>query len=610
VAQKVIGNTGDKVTGMQQGGLQFFTWPPTEWPDFVVSEDPKTVDLDTTYPALVPGGLVVLTKAGQSAVFVIDGVQDTSRSDFALSARVTALTLQTSMSSAYAGSTPREVSVLAGSEQLSLVGAPLAAPVEGKVIQLGGPVTNLPAGRAVLAVGQSPIMRVESASLVLTTSSGGQQNLEVGDELTITGPATSVGSSSVWPVQHGADTGTVAVSPGSVTFLSGATGSAPVVELAYVDHQDGLTLQLQQSLHGSFDRSTVRFAANVAPATHGETKREILGNGDASATFQSFTLAQAPLTYVSSTTSGVTSTLQIWIDGTRWREVGSLFGSSPKDRVYTVRIADDDKVTVGFGDGITGARLPTGTQNVSAVYRVGTGSAGLVDAGQLSMLMTRPLGVRGVSNPQAPTLAADPDPPELVRRNAPRTALAFDRVVSLLDFEDFVRAIPGYAKAQAAELLVNGTYAVHLTVAADGGGAVTDADRADLLATIQSNGDQRLLVAIDSAELILFYVALTVVVAPDRAPGAVIDAVRAALLAQFGFDGRDLGQPVTATEVMAAAQGVPGVVAVNLTLLDTTPGGGRQSILAARGARGDGKTVAPAQLLTVAGDGITVVAST
>ena len=31
-----------------------------------------------------------------------------------------------------------------------------------------------------------------------------------------------------------------------------------------------------------YDRETVRINANVAPATHGETVREILGSGDAS----------------------------------------------------------------------------------------------------------------------------------------------------------------------------------------------------------------------------------------------------------------------------------------------------------------------------------------
>jgi hypothetical protein len=44
-------------------------------------------------------------------------------------------------------------------------------------------------------------------------------------------------------------------------------------------------------------------------------------------------------------------------------------------------------------------------------------------------------------------------------------------------------------------------------------------------------------------------------------------AVHSLLLASFGFDARDLGQSVTAAEVMALIHTVPGVVAVDLTEL-------------------------------------------
>ena len=43
-------------------------------------------------------------------------------------------------------------------------------------------------------------------------------------------------------------------------------------------------------------------------------------------------------------------------------------------------------------------KLPTGAENVAAVYRSGVGLAGMVPADALSLLQTRPLGVRGVTN--------------------------------------------------------------------------------------------------------------------------------------------------------------------------------------------------------------------
>ncbi|MBW2622223.1 MAG: hypothetical protein JRD68_04910 [Deltaproteobacteria bacterium] len=39
---------------------------------------------------------------------------------------------------------------------------------------------------------------------------------------------------------------------------------------------------------------------------------------------------------------------------------------------------DRDNETVLFGDGLDGARLPTGTNNVAATYSSGSGSAGNV----------------------------------------------------------------------------------------------------------------------------------------------------------------------------------------------------------------------------------------
>jgi hypothetical protein len=582
----------------------------SEWPDFKVSDVGTRLDLDSQYSDLVPGDLVVLTSTSPpaSSVFTVTDVQDRSRTSFAISARITSLTLNPSMDS-LAGKSPRSVSVLAGSERLALAGAPLATPVEGKLIELSGEVA-LPPGRLVLVTGRAPLMRVESATLMLTAPTGAQFVLHRGDLLTVTGPAKVTGTSSVWPVRHGTETGTVAVSPGSVAFLPAADSAPLHAEVAVVDESAGTTLLLQQELAGSYDRASLRVSANVAPATHGETKSETLGSGDSTALFQQFTLSQKPLTYVASTTSGVRSTLEVRVDGNRWDEVRSLFGCRPNDRVYTVRIADDDRVTVGFGDGITGARLPTGAQNVTATYRIGTGLAGAVPAGALTMLMTRPLGVRGVTNPIAAGLAADPDAPEAVRRNAPGTALAFDRVVSLLDYEDFVRAIPGFAKARAAVVVSSGVRTVHLTVVGEGGADISLAEQADLRATIRNAGDPRQRLAIDSAEQIGFYVNLTCVVDPATVPGAVTAAVRSTLLERFGFEARDLGQAVTATEVMAVAQAVPGVVAVNLTLLDVVADGDRRDVLPARTAGGDGTTVAPAQLLTVRPDGIGLVEAT
>ena len=54
-----------------------------------------------------------------------------------------------------------------------------------------------------------------------------------------------------------------------------------------------------------------------------------------------------------------------------------------------------------FGDGVHGARLPTGVENVTAIYRNGIGTPGNVRARQISLLATRPLGVKDGDQPAA-----------------------------------------------------------------------------------------------------------------------------------------------------------------------------------------------------------------
>ena len=52
---------------------------------------------------------------------------------------------------------------------------------------------------------------------------------------------------------------------------------------------------------------------------------------------------------------------------------GAFSGAGPQDEVYIVRQNEDGESIVTFGDGETGARLPSGVKNVTASYRFGAG---------------------------------------------------------------------------------------------------------------------------------------------------------------------------------------------------------------------------------------------
>ena len=126
-----------------------------------------------------------------------------------------------------------------------------------------------------------------------------------------------------------------------------------------------------------------------------------------------------------------------------WEEVPSLYGLDAQSQKYIVRIDNDAKATVIFEDEKMGARLPSGTENVTTTYRSGIGPNGEVYAGSLTLLQTRPLGIRDVSNPLPASGSEAPQDLDKARANAPRTVLTFDRIVSLRDFEDFSRSFAG-----------------------------------------------------------------------------------------------------------------------------------------------------------------------
>jgi predicted phage baseplate assembly protein len=356
----------------------------------------------------------------------------------------------------------------------------------------------------------------------------------------------------------------------------------------------------------------LKISANVVHATHGETVTEILGNGDASVPNQRFTLKKPPTTYLSAT-GGVKSTLDVRVAGVLWDERPSLYGAEPDAPVYMTRIADDASMTLTFGDGVQGARLSTGTLNVSARYRSGIGPDGEVDAGTLSMLRAMPLGLRGVTNPIAASGAEGPERLADARRNAPLTLLTFERVVSLLDYENFARAFPGIGKARGDLLVVDGVELIFLTVAGATGGLPGADVVKKLVDSISEASDPSQRFDADSYRQRYFTVKANVAVDPRHVSADVLTAVSSALLSGFGFEARDLAGSVTAAEVISLIHTVPGVVAVDLEelLLDTDdPGVGEPtaSALPAFGARWDTKTraVLPAELLLINPAGVVV----
>ncbi|SEQ39561.1 putative baseplate assembly protein [Streptomyces radiopugnans] len=372
-------------------------------------------------------------------------------------------------------------------------------------------------------------------------------------------------------------------------------------------------LTLTADLAHRYRRETLAIHGNVVPATHGETRDEALGSGDAGRAGQTFALWNAPLTWLPADNASPTSgrgyphgarpALEVRVDGLLWHPVDSLAGRGPLERVYVIGTDADGRTTVTFGDGVNGARLPTGHENVRARYRFGTGGAANVAAGRITQAVSRPLGVTAVTNPLPATGGAEADGPESARRGIPLAVSALDRLVSVRDYEDFTRCRAGIGRASAREVFDGRRQVLHVTVAGAGDAPIgADADTLHALrASLHAHGDARLPVRVDVRELVLLLLAARVTVEPDHSWAAVEPRLRQALLGAMGFEGRELGQPARLSEVLATAHSVPGVDHVDVDVFSGVsasalpagpllPGGGPhrpRTVVPARPARYD-----------------------
>lgn len=497
--------------------------------------------LDAVFDKVTPGSFVVIERANPDTEFDlenplvarVESVQLVSPSDYGLQgATVTELILdrpwlteaELDTSKKAKLSNIRNVTVYVQSEPLELAGEPMDADVgpvpgadDGRTLELDEVYDGLSSGRWLIVSGERTDVRnttgVKGAEVVMLASAS-----QVSD-------------------QEG--------SPGQ--------GRPHTV------------LKLATPLSYSYQRGTVTIYGNVVKADQGETKTEILGSGNAAVAGQRFDLKQQPLTYVAAATpTGAIDTAQIRVNGIRWHGANRFTQLGPNDRGYVLRTDAEGKTSVLFGDGVHGARLPTGPENVRATYRVGMGKAGNVAADKITNLLSRPLGVKEVTNPMPAVGGVDRETTDQARRNAPIGVLALERLVSVPDYADFARSYAGIEKAYSTRISDGYVQRLHLTIAGRDGEELaesSDLNRNFVLA-LRKFGDPAMPLTVAARRLSLIVIVARVRVLPDYEFEPVVQRVRERMLQQFGFEYREFGQDVLLSEVIATIQHVRGVAGV------------------------------------------------
>ncbi|MBV9959808.1 MAG: baseplate J/gp47 family protein [Acidobacteria bacterium] len=370
--------------------------------------------------------------------------------------------------------------------------------------------------------------------------------------------------------------------PAQVLTVTGVPTAATAAPLA----QQLQLITLSQSVsYSSFPADAtpvVTVYGNLAPATEGKTQPEtVLGNGDTTQVFQTFKIPKTPLTYLisSANTPPETPELDVYVNGRLWQRVSTLFGRQGDEEIYIVREDSDGNSWVQFGDGKTGARLPTGIKNVSAIFRTGTGAFGNLQADAKVQAGARLTGLDKVQLPDLASGGAEPEAGDNARRAAPGKIQSLDRLVSLQDYEMEASAIPGVARASAAWQLADNLPAVVITVLMETGRALEIQAVQDTLSSFnRGRGPQRFpVIAAPGRRL---YVSLNVQVAIDPTFRAdilqpeiervlgVTTGASAGLEDQtglFSLRRRRFGQSEYATAVEGLIQQVTGVVWAKVT---------------------------------------------
>lgn len=322
---------------------------------------------------------------------------------------------------------------------------------------------------------------------------------------------------------------------------------------------------------------------NLAEATQGKAEKEaVLGNGDNRATFQTFKLPKAPLTYLLDPggTPPEAPELQLYVDGRLWSRVDAFFGQAADAQVYIVREDANGESWVQFGDGKTGARLPTGVGNLVALYRSGQGAYGTLAPDSKVQVGARIERLEAAHLPGTVSGGEQPESGEKAREAAPGKIQSLDRLVSLQDFETETLAIPGVRRARAAWQMVDGVPAVVLTVLMETG---REAELADVRSTLNHDnrcrGPARVPIVVQAGALRPVWLDASVTIDPSYRQDEVLAACRLALGVEevgaeetgatprglFVVERRRFAQPEYASRVEGLIQNVAGVLWTKVT---------------------------------------------
>jgi len=271
----------------------------------------------------------------------------------------------------------------------------------------------------------------------------------------------------------------------------------------------------------------------------------------------------------------------------QWTKVTYIEDYSSTDAVFSVSIDADNRVSILFGDGISGTVPPTNS-DIKATYILGGGNIGNIAAyaidgvydvpGATSAVRDNILQYISVTNLVEGNGGAEPESDANIRYNAPKALRALNRAVTLQDFSSLALAVPNVAKANSTALSPNSitisvapttTSATDNTPGFEGGvesaslvslrGVVADflSDKAQIGASITVSPPR--------------YVPINLTIAYTKydqySEDSIKNSIKEAVFNAFSFENSEFGETISSRDVEYELRSIVGVKSLKVTKL-------------------------------------------
>jgi hypothetical protein len=201
----------------------------------------------------------------------------------------------------------------------------------------------------------------------------------------------------------------------------------------------------------------------VVLARHGQAAATLTGNDPVYGETLGQSTGAASQRFALSSNQTVMNSIEVYVDNggdtfSPWRKVSQITDFGPAAAVYETVTDENNFEYILFGDGISGAVPPSGSE-IRANYSIGGGTVGNISAEILSEIYFIPntdtntfndiIANVTATNSTAGVGGVDPEDSFSIRRNAPLALRSITRAVTLEDYATLALSQPTVGKANA-----------------------------------------------------------------------------------------------------------------------------------------------------------------